>query len=706
MEVFRRWVISALAAALAFAATALGISIAKGDAPPTHSVLPGNLVVVAMPGLTWSDINPDTTPTLWQLAGRGAVGNQLVRTISPHTCSDAAWVTLGAGTRTPLGYGPEMAATTGTNSFCPQPVRGVHDTARHTYRYPQWKAWSTAAMRRNIPSRMGLVASTLEANGQCVSAVGERATLGAANREGAVGHYYPSLTGADFAACPVTFVSLETRSDAQLRYVIDRAPIDTTVVVTGLTDDERPESPRAVIVGGPTVGGGLLRSRQTRQRGLVTTADLSAFVLARVPHPPVLGEGRPLAMERTSAPVALRTVNDQQALLRTEHTLIVPFFTRVAAVAAGLVAVGCVLWWRARSSTASPRRRAVSRRWWSATGALLAAIPVATFLANLHAWYRHDDALAWLGLCVLVVAVPVAALAFCGPWRHWTPGPAVFIAAVTALVLAMDVVQGSPLQLVSVLGLQPVYGGRFFGMGNVGYALFMTSALFVAAMLAGRYRAMKRPRLALLTVLAIGVPAVLVNGVPQWGNEGGGSAAFVPALIYLAMRARGWRITFARLLLGAASGVAFVFAVAWLDYLRGETARTHLGDVFAGLIGDGQVNPFKRILYANWHMLTSHWYHWFVPLGLAAATVVVAFPTGPGLFLQPLFVRIPMLRHGLIAVVIMLGFGFVANDTGTSIPPAGVLVLAPLLALTTARLASPATREAPRVPAVGQLPRS
>lgn len=738
---FRRWLVTALVAAVTFAALAVGISVAKSDTSPTHRAQPGNLVVVGMPGLTWSDINPDTTPTLWDMSQHAAVGNQLVRVISDHSCSDAAWVTLGSGTRTPLGYSPPMAAASGTNDFCPPPVKGEYDATHHTYRYPQWSTWAKDALKRNIPSRMGLVTSTLEKDGQCVSAVGERATLGAANRQGVVSHYWPRISGADLAACPVTYVSLEGRSDAQLRQVLDAAPIDTTVLVTGLTDDERPESPRAIMLDGPTVGSGMLRSRQTRQRGIVTTTDISAFVLERTPRAPVLGEGRPLSIEPVSTPAALRSVRNTQTLLRTERNLVGPFFVWVAALGALAVTIGAwlsvrarwwpwsgrdvadgndagvgagprpgVAWWPWRGRDAADgdaaaravmtRRLRVARGWWATTGALLGAVPVATFLANLYAWYLHDHAWAWLGGCVVVIIVVIATLALLGPWRRWTPGPAVFVASCTALVLAMDAVQGSPLQLVSVLGLQPVYGGRFFGMGNVGYALFMTSCLFVAAMLAGRYRAMKRPRLALLTVLAIGVPAILVNGVPQWGNEGGGSAAFVPAIIYLAMRARGWRITLTRLLLAALGGAAFVFVIGWLDYLRGESARTHLGDIFAGLVGDGQVNPIRRVLYANWHMLNTHWFYWFVPIWLLVCIVVLAFPDGPGRFLKPLLVRVPMMRHGLIAITIMLAAGFLANDSGTSIPPAGALVIMPLLVIVAARLGSPRTSEAPRVPAV------
>ena len=54
----------------------------------------------------------------------------------------------------------------------------------------------------------------------------------------------------------------------------------------------------------------------------------------------------------------------------------------------------------------------------------------------------------------------------------------------------------------------------------------------------------------------------------------------------------------------------------------------------------------------------------------------------------------------LIAITIMLAAGFLANDSGTSIPPAGALVIMPLLVIVAARLGSPRTSEAPRVPAV------
>lgn len=694
--VFKRWMAATAAVVLLFLTTALGISLLKNDHPPEHHVQPGSLIVVGMPGLTWSDVNPETTPHMWALAQRGAVGNQLVRAISAHSCSGAAWVTLGSGARTALGYSPPMAPKYGTNAYCPEPPTGIANASKQTYFFPQWKTWAPLAARRNIPSRMGLVTSTLEKSGQCVAAIGEDAALGAANRQGKVSHFYSSLTQHSLSACPVTMVSLDGRSDESLGTIMENAPAGSTIVLTGLTDDDRPESPRAIMVSGPNVPSGLLRSRSTRQPGLVQTTDISAFIMERTKNPPVLGEGRPLTVESHTTGPSLKAVYNQQRLLRTQHVLIEPFFVGLTAITAIGVLIGLVLTQLKRRDRvlASPQ---TPRRWWAGLAALFAAVPASSFLANLYAWYLHPRPLAWLAGTTLVFAVPVAALALLGPWRRWSPGPATFLATFTVAVMAMDAVQGSPLQLVAMLGLQPVYGGRFYGMGNVGYSMFMTSALFVAAMLGGRYRALKRPRIAMLTVAAICGPALLINGIPQWGNEGGGSAAFIPAFAYLLMRARGMRVTLSRIAVGLGASVLIVGTIAWLDYLRGPGDRTHLGDFFAGLL-HGQLNPIKRILYTNWNMLNSTPLFWLIPVLLVVATLLVAFPMRFGGFLQPLFVRIPMLRHGLIAIIMMWTFGFLANDSGTSIPGTGAMVAVPLVILVACGLAAPFATEAPRDP--------
>src|SRR4051794_14200548 len=57
------------------------------------------VVVAGVPGLVWSDIRPDTTPQLWDLAGDSSIGTLSVRAARATSCLLDGWATLGAGNR-------------------------------------------------------------------------------------------------------------------------------------------------------------------------------------------------------------------------------------------------------------------------------------------------------------------------------------------------------------------------------------------------------------------------------------------------------------------------------------------------------------------------------------------------------------------------------------------------------------------------------
>jgi hypothetical protein len=251
--------------------------------------------------------------------------------------------------------------------------------------------------------------------------------------------------------------------------------------------------------------------------------------------------------------------------------------------------------------------------------------------------------------------------------------------ALTLFVIAQDVVHGSRLQFISLMGLQPVYGGRYFGQGNVGYALYATSALLLAAVLAGRLVDGGHRRLAALTVAIIGLGAVVIDGFPSWGADGGGPIALLPAVAYLALNAAGLSLTWRRIVVIAGSTVVVVGGFAVLDYLRPPRYRTHLGDFVATLRNTGQLSGLQRIWTENWAMLTANWLNMSVGLLLLATMLVLVMPRLLGRPLQPLMTEVTFLGNGLSAMAVCWLLGFLANDSGTSIPPTGLLLVAPLL---------------------------
>mgnify|MGYP002653391022 CR=1 FL=1 len=69
-----------------------------------------------------------------------------------------------------------------------------------------------------------------------------------------------------------------------------------------------------------------------------------------------------------------------------------------------------------------------------------------------------------------------------------------------------------------------------------------------------------------------------------------------------------------------------------------------------------------------------------VPVVLVAVIWVLARPgSAAGQRVQPLMSAYPGLRVGLIGLVVALTVGFLLNDSGTAIPAAAALILAPAL---------------------------
>ena len=201
---------------------------------------------------------------------------------------------------------------------------------------------------------------------------------------------------------------------------------------------------------------------------------------------------------------------------------------------------------------------------------LLVLAPLATWLVPVLPWWRHSV------LLYISVVVGVAVLGAVATWlagrrsRRWALllGP-----SVTALVLLVDQLVGAPLQTSAPLGDNPLVAGRFHGMGNIDFGVAMAATLLclgVAA--AGRVR-----RVALATVAAGGLAAVVIDGAPPLGDDIGGILALVPAVALLAARVSGVRLTARRVLPVLVAAVAVAVGAALADYARPEDRRTHAG---------------------------------------------------------------------------------------------------------------------------------
>jgi hypothetical protein len=497
--------------------------------------------------------------------------------------------------------------------------------------------------------------------------------------------------------------------DTRIGLVAGALPAGSTVIIASLADDAARPRLQLVLAAGPTGSGGtfspgLLRTSSTRQDGLAQSTDLLPTIVTALGLPVPAGTvGAPLARVDGGDDLdrLRRGLDLDQASLAVDR-LVTPFFVAYGVlellVLAGLGLVAA----RSRARPIVRRRALIALRLAAVTFAL---VPVATFAANLWPWWRGPVAGATLTVAVVAATAPLAGLALAGPWRGRLLGPAGAAGLLTAAVLTADLAAGSPLQLAALIGGQPLIAGRFYGLSNPNFALFATGALFAALALAeallerGRSRRQaglavaaalvergRSRRQAGLAVAAVGVVATVIDAAGPLGSDFGGPPALVPAFGVLALWVAGVRVTWPRLAAIGAATVGVLLAVAVADWLRPADERTHLGRFVQSVLdGEGWLIVARKA-EQNVGILVSTPLTMTVPV---ATAVAVALLWRPARFrfpaLQLAYDSTPLLRPGLGALGVLLLLGFLANDSGTSIPPGSLMLLAPLLVAIAAR---------------------
>jgi hypothetical protein len=512
--------------------------------------------------------------------------------------------------------------------------------------------------------------------------------LGAVRDPGEVPAGDPAPTGA-FAAPRSEQVQ---RLDTRLGLVLGQLPASATVVVASLADSGDVSRMRLVAARGPApeAAGGrdayadsLLVSSSTRQKGIVQTTDLAPTVLAAA--------GVPAPDEFVGSPIRpvdggdvidrLERLGDLDQAATEVHPIVPWFFNGLVVAQVLLYALAAVV--LRRNGADGPAAVAARRRTLASVrriAVVFATVPAATFLANLLPWWRSGSpGLAVTGT-VILFAAPMAALALAGPWRGRLLGPAGVVGGLTALVLTVDVATGSHLMLSSLMGVQPVIAGRWYGFSNPGFALFATGCLLLAMSLADVLVEAGRRRQAVAAIVAVGVVAVLVDGTPGLGSDFGGPPAIIPAFAVFALLVAGVAITWRRALVIAAVTVGVIMLLSVGDWLRPADSRTHLGAFVQTVLDGGAWSVVRRKLEQNLEILFGSLLSALLPVAVVFVVVVLARPGRLGV--RPLAVayeRSPVLRDGIVAFGVLLLIGFALNDSGTTIPAVAATVAIPLL---------------------------
>ncbi|MFW5470604.1 hypothetical protein ACOCJ4_11205 [Knoellia sp. CPCC 206435] len=692
----------ALAALLTAVAAVLGLGVASAATPALAAPPFGATVLIGTGGITWTDVSEEATPNLWTLLRDGSSAAMSIRSVDTNTCPVDGWLGVSAGGR---AAGPRQ----GTGPVKERPCAPLEEPTDGVV--PQWQTYVEAAASRKFDARLGMLGEAAAASDVCIKPVGPGAAIAASMADGTVDRYSPwsdETLLVDLNTCPLTIVDVgsvrdpedvaegetapgASRSaqvaevDKRIGAVIEAAPGGADFVVASLSDAGRTERLRLAVARGPNFGPGRLDAPSTRQPGLVQAQDIPVTVMAvtGIDVPTGLGGTRmtsdpaPDNSERR-ARERLQKLVDYDLASHEVHSLVPPFFNTFA-YGQLVIYLLVLLVWKGKIGGPDTRRRVLGVVRVVAVAA--ASVPASTFLANLLPWWRFPvPMVSIVGAVGLFVAL-IAFAALRGPWGRAALGPLAFVAAVTMAVLAGDVITGSRLQQSSLMGLQPVVAGRFYGMGNVTFALFATSSILLATAVSSFLVKARRPRVAAAVVLALGVGTVVIDGAPFWGADGGGPPAYIPGIAYLVLSILGLRMTWQRVLLIGLGSVGLFFGVALLDWLRSPDDRSHLGRFIQSILEGDALDIVVRKAEQNWSILLGNApLTLLVPAALLFVIYVLARPTSWGSRgLGKSADAAPTLRAGLIALVITLTIGFLINDSGTAIPAVGATVAVPLI---------------------------
>lgn len=700
------------AALVACLLAVLAVFVAGPASAQTTATTPvRHVVVVGISGLRWSDVSPAATPTLWRLAGQGSVASLVDYAVLPLTCPADAWLTLNAGAR---------AQSDHTNAACGAfPAVNPAGSGAVVPAMSSLEAYNNQF--HNNPS-WGLLAKGVPG---CSTAIGPGAALALADKSGHVASYLPSaadLTAGVLARCPLTVVDLGTigyaeRSpalasvDAQLARIAADLPAGSTLLVTAPGATTKPPHLQLALADGPGYQAGLLDAASTRQPGMVVLTDLTPTVLGwlgQATPPGAVGaqitRGDRGGLASTVQSLAGRDAAEQ--VWRDTHDEF--FWAYALADAVVLAGIGLAFWGAAEDRR---RRRA---RWWRVAGVLAAAVPVGTFLANVFPWQTSEHPAAWLYVTSVAVAAFVARVALAGPWRrHWL-GPFGAVCLFTLVVLGIDVMTGSRLQLETPFGLSVLEAGRFYGIGNEALGIYGISGLVAAgwlALVALRRSAPSGPssrRPAVLAVAVVAAFAVFASGWPGFGGKVGGTIAMVPCFLLLAMAVGGVRLNWRRVLLVAVSGLALFAVFALISYLVPATGKSDIGSFAGNTLHGHSGGLLLRKINSNIGSLSVNAFSPLIPIVVAATGLMLWRPAWFGLKTAPRAYEAEPLMRALMGVIwLMPVLGWFADDSGV-IVPAAVLPFA--LPLGIALLAAAAYHDRPAryretiVPVAGSSP--
>lgn len=426
---------------------------------------------------------------------------------------------------------------------------------------------------------------------------------------------------------------------------LSRQPRGLTIAIARPTGES--DAPLPIGIAGRGFDGNLT-SDSTRMDGYVLSTDVAPTILRRlgVDIPDEMS-GQPIRAEGTIEPAEIETLDSRMEVISSRRGPVIG----LPIAAWLLLTVGASLLGGV----------ALARRVVPVLALSIVYLPLLLLLgAALEPGEMAEALLVGLG----APALAALTLALLPGYRALALASAVTVAA-----YAIDVIAGSPLTSLSLLGPNPGLGVRFYGIGNELEALLAVLVIAgTGAGLAG-FAARASKRSAAAAFLALGFLAAAVFAAGRFGADVGAAIVFpvgaAVAAVSIARRGR-WPV----LLAAIAAPVAVLALLALVDLVSGANAHLTRSVLDAGGFGD-LADVAQRRLQLSVRSFSRPVLLVFLPVVLGLA--ILAYLRRDRL--RAWLAEAPALRAGLLGALAATAIGTLANDSGALLLEIGAAYL-------------------------------
>jgi hypothetical protein len=407
------------------------------------------------------------------------------------------------------------------------------------------------------------------------------------------------------------------------------------VVIAVARPTGRTDEPLPIGIAGPGFDGDLT-SDSTRTDGYVLATDIAPTVLERfgIAVPDQMS-GQPITTEGAVDPAAIVARGERMDVVSPRRGPVIGFSLLAWLLALVLVAVVS----RGTAARACVRLMALS----------VVYLPLLLLLGAALEPAETPEML------LVMLAAPVLAALTLAALRDYR---ALAVAAgVTVLAYAIDMVAGSPLTSLSLLGPNPGLGVRFYGIGNELEALLAVLVVGgVGAGLSG-FAPRASPRAGAGAFLGLGLLATLIFAAGRFGADVGAAIVFPVGAAVAAVAIAGGRRR--AVLLVIAIPFAMVALLALIDLLSG--ANAHLT---RSVLDAGGLNSLGDVAQRRLQLSVKS----FGRPVLLAFLPLVAILAGLAIWRRDLLSAWlgghPAMRAGLLGALVATVVGTLANDSG------------------------------------------